>query len=63
MLEPDCGIVLRCWKNSDYGKFDCLVAFVGEEFPAREDPEDPYFSVFAATSLAEVDPEKEPWPA
>jgi hypothetical protein len=62
MLEPDCGVVIRCWKSSDCGLFDCLVAFVGRDFSLEDPIEDPYFSIFAASSLAEIDPEKEQWP-
>jgi len=62
MLEPDCGVVIRCWRDSNSEVFECLVAFVGEDFRVRPLTADPYLSIFAATSLAEVDPENETWP-
>ena len=62
MLEPESGVVLRCWRNAGRGTFECLVAFVGEDFGDEAQLEEPYLSVFAATSLAEVDPDDQQWP-
>jgi hypothetical protein len=63
MLEPEYGVVLRCWRNPDHRAYECLVAFVGADFREESQVEDPYFLIYAATSLAEIDPEGEAWPA
>jgi len=61
MLEPDYGVVVHCWKERDEGAFDCLVAFLGEPFPANGPVEDPYVCKYSASSLAEIPDESVPW--
>ncbi len=55
MLEPDYGIVLRCWMDTDKGMHDCLVAF-GRSGPrgGRSD-EETYLATFPAGSLAQTE--------
>lgn len=58
LIEPEVGVVLHCWRNPGRGKFDCMVAFVGEEFRAEGPIEEPYITSFAASSLAEIGPDE-----
>ena len=48
---PEYGIVVHCWENTEYGFFDCYVAFFGDGFPQNEPSEKPYILRYSAAVL------------
>jgi hypothetical protein len=50
------GVVVHCWLD-EYGRYDCYIAFFGDECPAGKPDELPYVLTYASTSLVVLDRE------
>ena len=56
--KPEFGVVIHCWANPEIGgRYDCYVAFFGDDIPAGEPEREPYILRYAALSLSPIAPE------
>lgn len=51
---PEFGVVIHCWMNDEIGRYDCYIAFFGNESPDREPTKIPYILRYAAVSLTVI---------
>ena len=51
---PEFGIVVHCWFDNEIRRYDCYVAFFGNELPTGKPAEKPYVLRYSARTLIAV---------